>query len=267
MSITAANLQFRLSGGAGNSNPMLSLGGAMSATVMTSQNTTAVIVLSGVTITFSGGMTVGIRNYIRHTYNLGIHTLELMDATDGVYGPAVDVTAGGTFFLAGQNRGSIAVNVVPANLPLSSGTGSFTASNIKNNLFDDVSKVDALNGAQDYRCIYLHNTHATEALLQVAIYGFGAGGNPAVAGDKFWVGADPAGAGNGSSTGVATTIANELAVPTGVTFSSPILAAPLVLGAIQPKEARAIWLRRDVPALLFATTEDDYVAFGVKVIY
>lgn len=270
MTISAANLQFRLSGGASNTNPMLALGGAMSTVaggIMGSQNTSALTNINGVSLSFCGGMTVGSNNTIRHGYSGGVHTLELMDATDGIYGPAVDVTAGGTFFLAGANRGSIAVTVSPGSMSLTNQTGTFTATNIKNNLFDDVAKLDALNGAIDYRCIYLYNTDTTESFLQVSVYGYASDGNPAAAGDKFWVGADPAGLGNGSSVGVATTIANENAAPAGVTFSSPILASPLILGAIGPLECRAIWLRRNVPAALFAVTPDDYVAFGLKLIY
>lgn len=266
--INAANLQFRLSGGAGNSNPNLSLGGAMSSSVMTSQNASALSSIPGVTINFAGGISVGVNNYVRHSYANNVHTLELQDGLDGVYGPGVDVSAGGTFFLSGQNRGSLAVTVAPGNLPTSASVvNPFTVTNIKNNLFDDVLKVDALNGAVDYRCVYLYNTHPTEAFLQVGVYGYGSSGNPAAAGDLFYVGADPAGAGNGSSTGVAATIANENAAPAGVTFSSPIITAPLILGAIQPGEARALWLRRNVPAALYAVTPDDYVAFGLKLIF
>lgn len=265
--INAANLQFRLSGGAGNASPAASLGGAMSSTVMTSQNTSALSNITGVTFSFCGGMTIGQLNSIRHVFSASVHTLELMDYLDGSYGPAVDVTAGGTFFLAGANRGSVALVVSPGSLPLTNQVGTFTATNIKNNLWDDVAKIDALNGAIDYRCIYLYNNHPTEAFLQVSVYGYGESGNPASAGDAFYCGADPAGAGNGLSTGLATTIATETNIPSGVVFSSPILASPLVLGAIQPLEARAIWFRRNVPTALYAVTPDDYVAFGLKLIY
>lgn len=267
MALNASNLQFRLSGGSGNSSPNLSLGGAMSSTVMNSQNTAIVSALAGVSISFSGGMTIGQNNTIKHTYDLGVHLLSLMDYTDATYGPAVDVSEGGTFFLSGTNRGSVAVSVAVGSLPVITAYGTFTATNIKNNLYDDVAKLDALNGAVDYRCLYLYNNHPSDSFLQVSVYGYGASGNPAAAGDLFWVGADPAGVGNGSSTGLATSVATELLVPAGVTFSSPQIGSPLVLGAIGPLEARAIWLRRNVPASLFAVTPDDYVAFGLKLIY
>lgn len=265
--LNASNLQFRLSGGSGNSSPNLSLGGAMSSTVMGSQNASFTTALAGVSISFSGGMTVGATNVIKHEYANSVHTLALMDATDGTYGVAVDVTAGGTFFLAGSSHGSVAVSVAQGSLPITTALGNFVATNIKNNLFDDVAKIDALNGTVDYRCLYLFNNHATESFLQVSVYGYGASGNPAAAGDLFWCGADPAGVGDGSSTGVATSIGTELLVPAGVAFSSPTIGSPLVLGSIGPQEARAIWLRRNVPAALFAVTPDDYVAFGLKLIY
>lgn len=265
--INAANLQFRLSGGVGNSNAMLALGGQKSSTVMQSQNASVLSLITGVVIGFAGGMSVGLNNFIRHTYTGGLHYLAIQDALDGVFGPDVDVSAGGTFYLSGQNRGSIAVTVAQGSLPGTSQTEVFTVTNIKNNLFDDVLKVDALNGAIDYRCLYLHNNHPTDAFLQVGVYGYGSSGNPAAAGDLFYVGVDPAGAGNGTTTGVATTIANENAAPAGVTFSSPILAAPLNVGAILAGESRAIWLRRNVPAALYAVTPDDYVAFGLKLIF
>lgn len=265
--INASNLKFQLSGGSGNANPMLALGGGMSSTVMGSQTTSALTNVTGVAISFAGGMSVGGNNSIRHLYSASVHTLELMDYVDGTYGPAVDISAGGTFFLSGSNRGSVTVTVAQGSLALTNQTGTFSATNIKNNLFDDVLKVDALNGAIDYRCLYLYNSHPTEAFLQVALYGYGVSGNPAAAGDTFYCGADPVGAGNGLTTGVATTIANENATPSGVVFSSPVLASPLVLGAIQPLEARAVWLRRNVPAALYAVTPDDYVAFGLKLIF
>lgn len=265
--INASNLQLRLSGGSSNSQPNLSLGGVMSSTVMKSQNTSALSLLTGVTITFAGGMTIGSPNSIRHQFTGGIHYLAVMDALDGTYGPNVNVSAGGLFYLSGTNRGSLAVNVVAGSLPVTTVTETFTVTNIKNNLFDDVLKTDALGGSVEYRCIYLYNNHPTEAFLSVSVYGYGASGNPAVAGDLFYVGADPAGAGNGSTTGVAATVADEDTAPAGVVFSSPVLASPLSLGAILAGEGRAIWLRRNVPSNLYAVTPDDYVSFGLKLIY
>lgn len=266
MGINASNVTFRLSGGAGNSNVNASLGGVMSSTLMQSQST-PVLTTSGLQLTYAGGMSVGVNNTFRHTYVTGVHYLEYKDYLDGSYGPPVVLDANGTFYLAGASHGVAVVNVVLASLPVTTVTENFQVTNIKNNLFDDVAKADALSGMNDYRCIYIHNSHATEDLLQVGIYGYGSSGNPAAAGDKFYVGADPAGLGNGSTTGVATTISPETAVPSGVTFSSPEVGSPLLLGSIGPLQSRAIWLKRAVPAALYAVTPDDFVYFGLKVIF
>lgn len=266
MTINASNLVFRLSGGAANTTPDLSLGGAVSSTVMQAQQATA-INMAGVGIAYSGGLTPGSTHSIRHTIVSGTHYFELKDGTDVSYGPAVAVGESGTIYLAGQNRGAVGLTITFGALGSVAQTEQFSVTNVKNNLFDDVTKTDALNGKVEYRCIYLYNNHPTESFLQVALFGYGQAGNPAAAGDKFWVAADIAGEGNGSTSGVASPIATEVDVPVGAVFSSPVLATPLVLGSIGPQKARAVWLRRDVPPLLFAATPDDYASFGVKVIY
>lgn len=266
MTINAANLVFRLSGGAGNSNVHASLGGVMSSTVMQSQQV-PVLSMAGAQLVYSGGLTVGAANTIRHTYTGSVHYLELKDAQDSSYGPAVAIPSTGLYYLSGADRGSIAINCTPGSMSTTTVTETFNVTNVKNNLFDDVLKPDALAGATDYRCIYLYNTHATESFLQVGVYGFGASGNPAIAGDLFYVGEDAAGLGNGSTTGVATVIANEAAVPSGVTFSSPLIGSPLLLGAIGPQQCKAVWLKRVVPPALYALTPDDYVSFGLKLIF
>ncbi len=264
--INAANIVFRLSGGAGNSSVNASLGGIMSSTPMNGQNV-PVLTTSGLQLTYAGGMSVGVNNTFRHTYVSTVHYLEYKDAADGSYGPIVALTANGSYYLTGSSNGVAVVNVVLASLPVITVTENFQVTNYKNNLFDDVVKADALNGMSDYRCIYIYNNHPTDSILQVGVYGYGAAGNPATAGDLFWVGADSAGVGNGSTTGVAVTVADENTAPSGVTFSSPQVNAPLLLGVIGPLQARAIWLKRVVPPALYAVTPNDAVAFGLKIIY
>jgi hypothetical protein len=59
------------------------------------------------------------------------------------------------------------------------------------------------------------------------------------------IGLDPAGVGNGSTTGVATTVANENTAPAGVTFSTPTSKGTgLAITDLAPGTGRAIWLRR-----------------------
>lgn len=266
MTINASHVTFRLSGGAGNANVNASLGGVKSSTLMNSQQC-PVLTTPGLQLIYAGGMSVGVNNTFRHTYSTGVHYLEYKDYLDGTYGPAVVLDANGTFYLAGASHGVAVVQVVFASLPVTTVTENFQVTNIKNNLFDDVAKADALSGMSDYRCIYIHNSHTTEDILQVGVYGYGSSGNPAVAGDKYWVGADPAGLGNGSTTGVAVTIANENTAPAGVTFTSPEVGTPLLLGSIGPLQSCALWIKRVVPPALYAVTPDDSVVFGLKIIY
>lgn len=108
-------------------------------------------------------------------------------------------------------------------------------------LFDAVTGDENAAQESEYRCIYVKNTHASLTWLGVKVWisaETSGGANAAI-------GLDPAGVGNGSTTGVATTIANEDTAPSGVTFSTPTTkAAGLTIGDIGPGQAQAIWIRR-----------------------
>lgn len=108
-------------------------------------------------------------------------------------------------------------------------------------LFDVVTGDENAAQESEYRCIYVKNTHASLTWLGVKVWisAETAGGANAA------IGLDPAGNGNGSTTGVATTIANEDTAPTGVSFSSPTTkAAGLTIGDLGPGQCRAVWIRR-----------------------
>lgn len=115
-----------------------------------------------------------------------------------------------------------------------------------NNLFDDVSDVEAAAGDTEYRCFYVKNTNATDTLNTAAIY---IQSNTPSADDTVEIGLDPAGIGDGSATGVATTAANESTAPAGVTFSAAANSgAALAIGTLDAGEAQAVWVRRTVTA-------------------
>lgn len=115
--------------------------------------------------------------------------------------------------------------------------------NALNNLFDNVSGDENAASAVEYRCIFLHNAHATLTLQ----------------GTKVWVSAEVSGGANvaiavdnvaasavGASSAQAAEIANDTTAPTGVgAFSTPTTKATgLVFGDIGPGQCRAIWIRR-----------------------
>lgn len=123
-----------------------------------------------------------------------------------------------------------------------------------NNLFDDVSGTESAAGDIEYRCLYLHNAHATLTLQNTVVW---IGANTPSPGSDVAIGLDPAGVGDGSTTGVAVTVADEGTAPTGVAFSAaPDEANGLTVGDIPPGESIAIWIRRTITAGAAAYNND-----------
>jgi hypothetical protein len=112
--------------------------------------------------------------------------------------------------------------------------------------------------------MYLSNTHGTDTMFGVSVF---VNSQP-TGDDDVAIGLDPAGVGNGSSTGVALTIADEddsggALAAGGVTFTVPTDVAPLNIGDLAPGEAAAVWVRRNIPALSVNTTLNDQFVLGI----
>jgi hypothetical protein len=123
-----------------------------------------------------------------------------------------------------------------------------------NNLWDNVTDAEALAGNTDYRCIYVNNTNVTDTLAAAKAYILS---NTPSADTTITVGLDPVGVGNGTTTGVATTVANEATAPAGVTFvAAANLAAALVIGDMAHNVVQALWLKRVVNAASEPVTSD-----------
>lgn len=120
------------------------------------------------------------------------------------------------------------------------------------NLFDQVSGDESAAGDIEYRCIYVHNAHATLSLQNAVV----------------WISTNTpstdtvvaiALAGEGLN-GTAETVANESTAPIGETFSSPATkGAGLSLGTIPAGQHYAIWIRRTVSAGAAAYNTDSVV--------
>lgn len=110
------------------------------------------------------------------------------------------------------------------------------------NLFDKITGDENLASTVDYRCMFVHNSHATltwenvKAWISAEVAG----------GASVAIGLDPAGVVNhNAATAMAARLANELAVPAGVTFTAPTTkTAGLAPGNVGPGQAFAIWVRR-----------------------
>lgn len=111
-----------------------------------------------------------------------------------------------------------------------------------NDLFDDISGAENAASTVDYRCIFVHNTNASNALQNAVVYLSA----ETAGGASIAVGADPTAASAvGSGSAQAVTIASETTAPAGVTFSSPTTAGTGVsLGSIPAGQVKAFWIRR-----------------------
>ena len=122
------------------------------------------------------------------------------------------------------------------------------------NLFDIVSGAEAAAGDIEYRCFYVRNNHATLTLKAAKIWI----STETTSGDSnIDIGLDPAGVGNGTSTGVAVVTADESTAPAGVTFTHNITeGTALVIGDIAAGLGQAIWVEWTVDAAAAAIAVD-----------
>lgn len=110
-------------------------------------------------------------------------------------------------------------------------------------LFDAVSGDENVANDVEYRCVFIHNAHATLAWLVPVVWI----ASQVSGGAVLAIGVDPAGqTAIASASAQAATIANEGAAPAGVAFTAPSTkGAGLSLGAqLDPGKCIAIWVRR-----------------------
>lgn len=246
----ALDLSKRLSGGAANSDPNLSIGGAMSSTVIGAQTTTALTNITGVVFADANGNNDGTGTL---TYNATGDTFTWQGAADTV-GTAVTAGSDGTYVIYSGTHGYVAITVTYASLPVGNASDTVTIGTPLNNIFDDISKTESFVGDTEYRCFYLTNTHGSDSFFGVGVY---IALQPT--GDDSWeIGLDPAG-----MNGTATTPATEGDAPAGVTFSSPNSGSPLNIGQMDPADYHAVWIKRTIPALSSNATANDRARLGI----
>lgn len=224
------------------------LGGTITATALLSQTGTLSSSLSGVTIVDAADNA------------LGSGTLRF-DASESAFyytppggneGNSTVVAGSGETIVrgAGSYAGYLRLSITFGSLPVSDQSRTVTIANDAGELFDDVTKAEALAGDIEYRCVYLKNDHSTDAIEGAAIWIHA----DAVGADTLALGLDPAGVG---ATG--TTIADETTPPVGVTFSTPTTeAGAITIPAMTAGQSIAIWIRRTVPAVTSTAVADDY---------
>ncbi len=251
MAVALKDIGLFLSGGAGNTDPNAALGGAISTTRFKSQLATGVAI-AGVTVDDAAENTVGTGTL---AYLVSGQTLT-WTPPGGAAGSPVAVGTNGTYVIrgSGATAGYLRVTIVAASLPASNVSNTVTISNRDNGLFDDVTKAEALAGDTNYRCVYVMNNHASLTATGVKAWI----NQDALGADTISLAADAAGIGDGTSTGVAATIANEAAAPAGAVFTQPLSeGAALSLGNFTFGTGIGLWVKRSVPSSTLVVTLDD----------
>lgn len=112
------------------------------------------------------------------------------------------------------------------------------------NLFDKVSGDDNAGSVVDYRCMFVHNAHATLAWEAPKVWIQ----SETASGASVDIGLDPIGVTVKGLAGSpqAATIANENTAPAGVTFSHPTTKAgtTLVVADVPAGSVFAVWIKR-----------------------
>lgn len=247
------NIHIHLSGGASNTDPNLALGGILSSQRVLSQAVTGLSTITGVVINYA------------HSNSLGTASLAYINSPKTLAwggGTPVSLSADGTYYLKNSTGdGTLEITVTFASLPTTDQTDTLTVSVYANQVFDDISGVEGYNGDTEYRCLYLRNSHGT-ATYQLNVW---IAAQPSGA-DTLAIGFDPAGVGNGSTSGVATTIVDEGTAPSGVTFSAPATENTALVTTLPPGQARALWQRRVITAGQRAEVAQDLSQIGLSVL-
>lgn len=258
-SMNAAYLEIRLSGGAGNTDPDASLGGIMSSERVYSQSASAPTNCTGITIDDGKSNALG-DGTLAFTFSA---TTATWTPSGGSVGPAVDISVDGRYALEDSTGNQqIHITVVSASLPGSDQSDTdITIANIANEVFDDIAKQESLNGDTEYRCVYLYNAHPTDQALNTTIWRE----SDATGADTLSLAADLVGVGDGSTTGVADTVANESTAPDpALTFTAPTtFGTGIVLGTLNAAQAVAFWEKRVVPAETTVSTALDLSEIGI----
>jgi hypothetical protein len=243
MAIEVNDIQFYYSGGPGSATAATSLGGQISTSRITAQTCSSFGIVTGVALLWAINNAEGNGTL---TYQPATGILSWKPPGSLTTYNSVTITGNGTITVGGTD-GQLVVQITFASLPTSFKQQTVTVTNTLNNVFDAVSAAESLVGRVEYRCIYVKNAHASETAFGVKVFIGQLTSGP----DEIDIGLDAASplVGNGTSTGVATTIVSETAVPSGVSFSRPVTStAGLLIGDMAAGQVAAFWQRRTVDA-------------------
>lgn len=139
---------------------------------------------------------------------------------------------------AGNSTASAASTSLGKYISTTQWTGS-----VLNDLFDDISGAENAASTVDYRCIFVHNSNASNSYENVVVYlsaEVSGGAGIAIAIDNV------AASAIGSASAQADQITNETTAPSAAgAFSSPTTSGTgLSVGTLAAGQCRAVWVRR-----------------------
>jgi hypothetical protein len=111
-----------------------------------------------------------------------------------------------------------------------------------NAFYDDVASAEATAGDNEYRCIFVYNSHGTDSALNVTLQitsEIASGATASAALDNI------AASAAGSASAQAALVADENTAPTGV---GSFVTTALTIGTLLAGQCRAVWLKRAVTA-------------------
>jgi len=267
MALQISDMQIWVSGGATNDDPLDSLGGVMSTEdpggLVLSQAASAPTNVTGVTITNAYGNAIGLG-----TIKWDAVTFRLSwKPFGGVSFNGAEVLADGTFVIGGSN-GYLICDVDFSALPGSTQQDvDIAITNRMHNTFDAVSALESMDGLIEYRCFYILNSSAADTAYDVRIWVK----EQPVGMDELDLCLDPAGKGDGATTGVAigplVDEEDSTNLLSALSFTRPTTQATgLLLGNLSPGEAYAFWERRDVPVATNEQVSNDTSKIGISVL-
>lgn len=134
------------------------------------------------------------------------------------------------FYLSGG-----AANTNPNNSLGGAISSTQVVSNKLHNLFDVVNNLDSVNGAIEYRCIYVKNTSFDFILQNTKLTILSNTSSPDTSIEVSW--------GTSAINGTEQTVANETTAPTGMSWTTGTTTS---IGTLQAQGHKAIWIKRIV---------------------
>jgi len=248
--ISASDMLFLLSGGASNSNPSLSLGGAPSSTRVAGNANSLFTDITG------DDATAGLTDYRCFYVKNNSSSESLYDASLNIQAQ----TTGGASLALGVNK-TTEVQAIDVEISASSGSVDFklddvefsaswggSASSFASNLASSMhaaglygSSVFLSTSASKYRFIisFLGSLNNRSHPL-IELVNNGLSGSPSVSVSRLVAGSP--------INSVAPTLATPSVAPAGVAFSETSSSSKILVGTLGPGDSMPVWVRRATPA-------------------